>query len=424
MKRDNDGSALRLIRPTPVASDQPPLDELLGNIYQHMLNGVCCSRIIFEGDEPVDRLCIYANLAYRTQTGKGDATGRLASEVHRGSEAEEREILVKFARIARTGKPEVFEHFERSTGQWYSISAYSPIPDHVVKVFDNITRRKRLEAEREEYKLILEKRIEDQLQDLRESEERYRGLFECLPVGVVVQASNGEVIDANRAACSILRLSMEQFCGMTCLDASWRPFREDGSPFPVEEHPAIKALATGEPQLGVVMGLGDEENRTWISISSHPLFRKGAEKPYAALTSFMDITKRVRDEEVIRKLKDGYEDLLAAATEVAVVTTDLNGTVAVFNSGAQRLLGYAEEEVVGCFKLPAFQVNEQLDSANRERSLMPGNHIDGMNTVLTLARKDGSKVQTAVCITPIRRGDGKLTGHLAVLRDVNRRAYG
>src|ERR1035438_526839 len=272
-------SALALSGPTPGLSDQPALDELLGNLYEHVLNGVCCSKIVFEGQEPVDRLYLYTNPAYRTQTGMSDVSGRLASEVHRGNEVEEHELLVKLSRIAQTGESEVFEYFERSTGQWYSMSVYSPVPAHVVKVFDNITKRKRLEEERENYKQILEKRVEEQVQDLRESEERYRGLFESLPVGIVVQVPSGEIIDANKAACEILRLSMDQFCGMAGIDESWKPVHEDGSPFPGEEHPALRVLATGEPQLGFIMGLGDADERTWISINCHPLFQKGASRP-------------------------------------------------------------------------------------------------------------------------------------------------
>lgn len=416
--------SVRTSAPVAALPSMPPLEELLGKVYEHMLNGVCCSRIIYDGVEPVNRICVYANPAYRSQTGLGDATGRLASEVYRGREVDERELLARFARIATTGVPEAFEHYDRLTGQWYSMSAYSPTRDYVVNIFDNITRRKRLEDEREQYKQILERRIEEQVQDLRESEERYRGLFESLPVGVVVQASSGEVVDVNKAACAILRLSMEQFCGMNSLDAAWQPFHEDGSPFPGEEHPAMKVLATGEPQFDVVMGLGDEEDRTWISINSHPLFRKGAEKPYLALTSFVDITKRMRDDEAIRRLKDRYEDLLAAATEVAVITTDLHGTVTVFNSGAKRLLGYKENEVVGQLKLASFQAKSQSDSEGGEPCLMVGNQRKGLNAVLTLVRQDGSKVRTAVCMTPVHTANGKLTGHLALLRDMNDRANG
>ncbi len=415
--------------------EQIPIDNLLSKLYEHVLNGVCCSRIIFKGDQPVDRLYLYTNPAYRSQTGMQDVTGRLGSEVHHGVAAEERDLLLKLARVAKTGESEVFEHFEPSTGHWFTMSAYSPERGIVVKVFDNITARKRMEKERETYREKLEARVADQVQELRESEERYRGLFESLPVGIIMQAPNGEITEANQAACDILRLSMDQFTGMTGLDPSWKPIHEDSSPFPGDEHPAMRALTTGEPQLGVIMGLGEGDSQTWVSINSHPLFRKGREQPYAALSSFMDITKRVRSEESIRLLKSRYEDFLAASTEFAIMATDLDGTITMFNRGAELLLGYTEKEVVGRLTPKAFHPPEQMESARIEISKRLGTSLDGLQSVLatvrkdgrfsrdwTYLRKDGTKVQAEVCITPVRNTRGELTGHLAVLQNLAGRA--
>jgi len=435
MKHDSSRSSALAVSRAPVAmADAPPIDDLLGKLYEHVLNGVCCSQIIYQDGKAVDRLYLYTNPAFRSQTGMPDVAGRLASEVHKGLEAEEQELLAKLANVASTGKSEVFEHCERSTGQWFAISAYCPQPGIVVKVFDNITERKRMEQERDGYQQKLEKRLADQMQALRESEERYRGLFESLPVGIVAQASNGEITEANQAACDILRLSMDQFCGMTSLDPTWKPFHQDGSPFPGEEHPAMRALATGKPQMGVIMGLGEGGDRTWISINSHPLFHKGQERPYEALSSFVDITKRLRHEELLHTIKSSYEDLLAAATECAIIGTDLDGTITLFNRGAELMLGYSEKEVVGRLTPKVFHPPGQMETAGTELAHKVGSGLDGFQAVLatvrkdgrfhrdwTYVRKDGSSFRAAVCITPIRTARGELTGQLAVLQDITER---
>lgn len=429
-------NALARSEPPELRLEQPPLGDLLGKLYEHVLNCVSCSRIIFKGDEPVDRLYLYANHAFRFQIGSDNVTGRLASEVRRGGEADENELLIKLAQVARTGKPEVFEHFERATGKWFHMSVYSPAPDHVVKVCDNITERKRSEQERENYRQTLERRVEEQTQELRESEERYRGLFESLPVGVIVQAANGEITEVNQAACDMLRLSMDHFSGMTGIDPSWKPVHEDGNPFPGEEHPAMLAIKTGQPQLEVIMGLGDGSDRTWISINSHPLFHKGHPLPYAALSTFLDITSRVRNEGVIRGLNRRYEDLLASSTEVAIVTTDLNGIITLFNSGAERMLGYTAEEVVDRFTGKLFHPPGQIDATAIQLGQEPKSPLDGLHTILstvrkegrlhrewTYVRKDGSTMRASVWITPIRTAEGELTGHLAVIQDISNREH-
>ena len=416
--------------------EQPPLGDLLSTLYEHVLNCVSCSRIIYQGDEPVDRLYLYANQAFRSQTGLDNVVGRLASEIHAGPASDDKEHLERLARIARNGGSEVFEYFHHATGQWYSMSVYSPVPGHIVKVCDNITARKRMEEEREKYRQTLECRVEEQVQELRESEERYRGLFESLPVGIIVQAANGEITEVNQAACDMLRLDIDQFSGMTGIHASWQPVHEDGSPFPPEEHPSVQTLETGQPQQGVIMGLGDGSDRTWISINSHPLFRKGHPLPYAALCSFIDITSHVRNEEVIRVLNRRYQDLLASSTELAIIASDLNGIITFFNSGAERMLGYTSEEVVGRLTPMQFHPAGQIDAIAKELGQKPETSLDGLHAVLstvrkegrfhrelTYLRKDGSSFLASIWLTPMRTANEELSGHLAVVQDISHREH-
>ncbi len=89
---------------------------------------------------------------------------------------------------------------------------------------------------------------------LRESEERYRSLFDTMAQGVVYQNSAGRIIHANPAAEKILGLSLDQMQGRTSVDPRWRAIHEDGSDFPGETHPAIVALRTGREVRDVVMG--------------------------------------------------------------------------------------------------------------------------------------------------------------------------
>jgi PAS domain S-box-containing protein len=425
--------ALTLPRPSAEVLDTPPLDELLGSLYEHVPSGVCCSRIIFNGEQPVDRLYLYTNPAYLTQTGLDNLVGKLVSEVRPNGEADH-DLLVRLARVATTGESDVFEYLDRSSGKWFSVAAYSPVAGHVVKVVDNITERKRLESERENYRQVLERKVEDQVQDLRESEERFRGLFEKLPIGIIIQAANGEIIDVNMAACNILHITMDEFAGMTGLDSAWNPVHEDGSPFPAEEHPAMVAIATGKPQQGVLMGVGDANDRTWISISSQPLYRPTHPIPYAALSSFLDVTSRVRDNQFIGILNSHYLDLLASSAETAVIGTDLNGVVTLFNPGAQRMLGYSADEVVGHAAPGEFWPPSPTGVAALESAVKLGTPSDGLypsrttgaqednfQREMTYLRKDGSKVRASVCITPVRTARGEVTGHYAVIQDIGDR---
>ena len=132
-------------------------------------------------------------------------------------------------------------------------------------------------------------------------EGRYQVLFRNGLQGIVVQDAGGRIISANPAAERILGLSLDQLLGRTSTDPRWHAIREDGSDFPGTAHPAMVALATGEPQEGVLMGLSHPERGDirWISVNAAPMFLPGGPGPYQVLTTFLDVTARHRTEEVL-----------------------------------------------------------------------------------------------------------------------------
>ncbi len=111
----------------------------------------------------------------------------------------------------------------------------------------------------------------------KESEDRFRFLFEAIPDGALLLDSAGRILMANREAERILGFSREEMQGKTSAELRWKLVREDGSDFPFEEHPAFIALRTAQPVRGVVIGVfqpGHNHCR-WIRINALPWFRSG-----------------------------------------------------------------------------------------------------------------------------------------------------
>ncbi|MEG3989779.1 diguanylate cyclase [Microcoleus sp. S28C3] len=140
------------------------------------------------------------------------------------------------------------------------------------------------------------------LSQLQESEERYRSVIISMTEGVVLQLADGQITACNASAERITGLTPEQMMGHTSIeDLDWRTVREDGEPFPGEQHPATITLRTGQPQSNVVMGIHkSDKTLTWISINSQPLFHLNQSQPYAVVTTFADITERKRADEMLR----------------------------------------------------------------------------------------------------------------------------
>ena len=124
------------------------------------------------------------------------------------------------------------------------------------------------------------------------SEETYRTLFETVPQGVVYHDTAGRITSANPAAQRILGLTLAQLQGRQSIDPAWRAVSEDGSDLPGQAHPAMRALATGEPVKEVVMGVHvPDRGLVWIRVAATPLFKSG--RVNTVYASFEDITQQV-----------------------------------------------------------------------------------------------------------------------------------
>lgn len=154
--------------------------------------------------------------------------------------------------------------------------------------------------------VITERKLAEQ--SLKESEVKFRTLFERMAQGAVFQNSDSQITLANPAALRILGLTLDQIQGRTSMDPRWRSIHEDGSDFPGETHPATVALRTGEEVNNVVMGVFNPEKEayTWININAAPQFRPGEDRPYQTFTTFEDITQQKQNELL---LKEQLEEL-------------------------------------------------------------------------------------------------------------------
>jgi PAS domain S-box-containing protein len=154
--------------------------------------------------------------------------------------------------------------------------------------------------------IITERKLAEQ--KLKDSEEKFRTLFERMAQGVVYQDADYKITEANPAALRILGLTLEQIQGIKSMDPRWRSIHEDGSDFPGETHAAIVALQTGQEVKNVVMGVYNPQSESyhWININAVPQFRPGEDKPYQAFTTFVDITVHKQYE---MQLKEQLDEL-------------------------------------------------------------------------------------------------------------------
>ncbi len=190
---------------------------------------------------------------------------------------------------------------------------------------------------------------------LKESESRFRTLFETMSQGVVYQDRSGAIIDANPAAEHILGLTLDQMRGRASIDPRWRAIREDGAELSGVDHPAMIALRSGKPVNNVVMGVFNpqDESHHWILVNAIPQYLPNESVPHQVFATFTDITDRKRAEEAMRVSEEEarraarlMEALFDAIPDVLGVQ-DNQHRILRYNAAGYVFLGLSPEQVRG-----------------------------------------------------------------------------
>jgi PAS domain S-box-containing protein len=124
------------------------------------------------------------------------------------------------------------------------------------------------------------------------------------------------------------------------------------------------------------------------------------------------------------------EQVLAATTGTSIIGTDLSGTITFFNPGAERLLGYTAEELVGRASPEVFHDHEELQARARDLGLSSefGVLVAGVETRAEpekrdwhYVRKDGRKIVMSLTVSAMTSSSGRVVGYLGVAEDVTER---
>lgn len=252
--------------------------------------------------------------------------------------------------------------------------------------------------------------------DLLGAEEQYRSVLSGLTEGVISYQCDGGVIDAwNSSAERILGISGDQLAGRTSLDPRWRAIREDGSPFPAENHPSTEVFRTGQAQSNVIMGVHKPDGSLiWILINALPIFRDADAVPARVVVSFSDITERKRVKDKLR-----LSDLALKAVSQGVLITDAEANILSANDAFGAISGYSPAEVKGrnCRFLQGRQTSMET-VLKIGQSIRGKQHFSG--EILNY-RKDGSTFWNELTISPVSDAKGQLSHFIGITRDVTER---
>lgn len=149
-----------------------------------------------EAHEPVDFMCIDANKTYKEYCGI-DPIGHKASNMSITTKGTTQKWIKRFNEIARKGKPQRFQEYNKLNDRWYDCSVFQYKQDHFVTVLLDITKQKQTEIK------------------LTESQNLYHSFVEHLPGAVFRKDKEGRYIFVNNKFCEVKGMKAEQIIGKT-----------------------------------------------------------------------------------------------------------------------------------------------------------------------------------------------------------------
>lgn len=141
---------------------------------------------------------------------------------------------------------------------------------------------------------------------------------------------------------------------------------------------------------------------------------------YAQAREIADARSALAVEAAHRESDERYRLILESATDYAIMATDLDRKVTIWNAGAQQILGWHASELIGQPFPPIWPAEEiAAGTPDRQRRLcLERGRVDEERWHV---RKDGTPFWSHIAMLPLRKDDGRLIGFLKIVRDLTER---
>src|SRR5579862_5754579 len=251
--------------------------------------------------------------------------------------------------------------------------------------------------------VVVEGPTGSQIYTLASREEPYRVLAEGMSEGAATLTVGGTILLCNRRLAEVAGVTSDRLLGSSFVELLPEP--ERAGFFEMMECAQHENARRESHLLGPGAALPVQ-----LSLSAIPL-EDGEPRLCLILTDLSEQKRAQQQREQLAAVVDSSGD--------AIISKTLTGTIVAWNRAAQKIFGYSAAEAVGKSMLtliPRERAQEESDILGRIRR---GESVEHFETVRL--RKDGTIIDVAVTISPIRASSGEIVGASTVARDISER---
>ncbi len=250
--------------------------------------------------------------------------------------------------------------------------------------------------------------------ELKESEEKYRNLFERVQHGLFISSKEGHFLDCNQALLDKLGYQdKEEFLRIDIAkDLYVNP--EDRKTFQrlIEQQGFVKDL---EVEFKKKSG----EKITVLLTAHTKRDEKGRIIGYEGLN--IDISERKRMERELKEANEFLMNLIESSVD-GIIVTNMKGDILIFNKGAENILGYKAEEVVGKMNIRSIY---PPGVAKEVMEKLRNHEYGGLGRLTSFPilhrRKDGELIEGDLSASVIYDEEGKEIASVGIFKDLRER---
>ena len=264
--------------------------------------------------------------------------------------------------------------------------------------------------------------------ELKISEERFRGSFEHSAIGMALVSIDGKWLKVNQKLCQILGYTEEELLSTT--------FQEITHPddLDMDMGNVHKMLDGSIDAYSMEKRYFHKSGKIVWGTLSVSLVKDLNGNPRHFVSQVEDITERKIAIETQNKLNRELTAIFDSGTQVSIIATTTEGIITHFNKGAEILLGYEAAELIGKHTPALLHKESEVIIRGHQLTKECGREIKGFDVFVeyarqgkhdsrewTYIRKDGTTFPIQLVVTAIRDTSGSITGFLGIGTDLTER---